>query len=267
VSWSFKLHDKQIYPYFTEHEDDMQELNTRRKTQPVYAGRSGQVVLLALFVGASSAWGQSALPLIQDLDAQALRVQCQQLLDALAKMKAPLPKETERELHDLLRDEKKASDETSEKIQKLLNAQCLVGVSINPESRVKAARGPRSAELVMGKETVFLIRVLNEAGVTHPLSAQSPQMRIPGHSNKERWLEASISSTSLINSRPTKEESAPEGKEKLSGQKVEYLLLRLKAHEAGKREATLIFDVGQGTQDLGFRAEVPILFTIKAFTD
>ena len=44
---------------------------------------------------------------------------------------------------------------------------------------------------------------------------------------------------------------------------MEYLLLRLQAHEWGKREATLIFDVGQGTQDLGFRAEVPILFAIK----
>jgi len=237
-------------------------------TQLANAGQSGGIFLLLLSVMVTSAWGQSSLPVAEDVDAQALRHQCQQLLDGLAKMKAPLQKETERELRALLKDEKKFSDETAERIQKLLNAQCLVGVSINPESRVKAARGPRSADLVAGRETIFLIRVLNEAGVTHPLSVQSPQMRIPGHSNKERWLEASIGSTSLINSRPTKKESAPEGKEeKLSGQKVEYLLLRLKAHEAGKREATLVFDVGQGTQDLGFRAEVPILFTIKALTD
>jgi hypothetical protein len=39
--------------------------------------------------------------------------------------------------------------------------------------------------------------------------------------------------------------------------------VRLAAHEAGKREATLKFDVGQGTQDLGFRAEVPVLFTVR----
>ena len=32
---------------------------------------------------------------------------------------------------------------------------------------------------------------------------------------------------------------------------------------AGKREATVGFDIGQGTQDLGFRAEVPILFTVR----
>jgi hypothetical protein len=41
------------------------------------------------------------------------------------------------------------------------------------------------------------------------------------------------------------------------------VILRLRSSEAGKREATLQFDVGQGTQDLGFRAEVPILFTVR----
>ena len=33
--------------------------------------------------------------------------------------------------------------------------------------------------------------------------------------------------------------------------------------EAGKREATLGFDVGQGTQDLGFRGECPVLFDVR----
>jgi hypothetical protein len=33
--------------------------------------------------------------------------------------------------------------------------------------------------------------------------------------------------------------------------------------DSGRREATLGFDVGQGTQDLGFRGEVPVLFDIQ----
>jgi hypothetical protein len=92
--------------------------------------------------------------------------------------------------------------------------------------------------------------VLNEAGVTHALSLEGPQIIGPKENAKDRWLHATV---------------YPEhpSSQKLSGQKVEYVLLRLKAEKAGKREATLIFDVGQGTQDLGFRAEVPILFTIK----
>lgn len=212
--------------------------------------RSVGVFLLAIIGCVDSASGQSALPTIDDVDARALRVQCQKALDALSKMKAAMPRETERELRALLKDEKKPSDELAAKIQNLLNDQCLVGVSINPESRVKAARGPRPAELIVGKESVVLVRVLNEAGVTHALSLEGPQIIGPKENAKDRWLHATV---------------YPEhpSSQKLSGQKVEYVLLRLKAEKAGKREATLIFDVGQGTQDLGFRAEVPILFTIK----
>jgi hypothetical protein len=49
----------------------------------------------------------------------------------------------------------------------------------------------------------------------------------------------------------------------LSGLELEYRVLQLYAKQAGKREAKLAFDVGQGSQDLGFRNEVDILFTIK----
>ena len=49
----------------------------------------------------------------------------------------------------------------------------------------------------------------------------------------------------------------------LSGLKVEYALALLYSSEAGRREATLGFDVGQGTQDLGFRGEVPVLFDVR----
>src|SRR6266851_1157577 len=150
---------------------------TTMTTRLAYARRPGGVFLLVLVGSINSTLGQSPLPVIDDVDVRALRVQCRQLLEGLTKMKAALPPETARELRDLLKDERKPSDETAAKIQRLLNAQCLVAVSINPESRVKAARGPRSAELVAGKETVVLVRVLNEAGVTHPLSLESPEIR------------------------------------------------------------------------------------------
>jgi hypothetical protein len=219
-------------------------------TRDTNAGRSVAVFLLVLVVWSNSGLAQSPLPVLEDVDARALRIQCRELLDAMTKIKASLPQETEQQLGELIKDEKNISNNTADKIQKLLNDQCLVGVSINPESRVKAARGPRSAELVAGKESVVLVRVLNEAGVTHPLSLEGPQIIGPKENAKDHWLHATV---------------YPEhpSSQKLSGQKVEYVLLRLKADKSGKREATLIFDVGQGTQDLGFRAEVPILFTIK----
>jgi hypothetical protein len=217
--------------------------------QPAHAGCSAFVLLMTLLLCGRVARAQSPLPMVDGVDGSVLKAQSKELLIGLEKLRSRLPKSVDRDLRAFV-DEEKTSDATTEKIQKLLNDQCLVGVSINPESRVKAARGPSPAELVAGKEAVLLIRVVNEAGVTHALSVEGPQIAGPGKDEKERWLHASIYSDGSSN-------------RKLSGQKVEYLLLRIKGDKAGKREATLIFDVGQGTQDLGFRAEVPILFTIS----
>ena len=49
-------------------------------------------------------------------------------------------------------------------------------------------------------------------------------------------------------------------KPRLSGLLVEYRILQLYSRDVGRREATLEFNVGQGTQDLGFRSELPVLF-------
>jgi hypothetical protein len=82
------------------------------------------------------------------------------------------------------------------------------------------------------------------------VSVSGPQLVTAGDKNEDCWLEAAVVAPAPL-------------KKELSGARVEYVLLRLRPREAGKREATLRFDVGQGSQDLGFRAEVPILFTIK----
>ena len=46
----------------------------------------------------------------------------------------------------------------------------------------------------------------------------------------------------------------------LSGLPLEYRLIELYSRDVGRREAKLTFDVGQGTQDLGFRNEINVLF-------
>jgi hypothetical protein len=121
-----------------------------------------------------------------------------------------------------------------------LREHCLLVVSINPESRVKAERGPAVATLSAGAPTFATVKVLNDAGVTAAVSVSGPGIGAHG------WLDARFA-----------------GSSRLTGARVEYLVLRLTAREPGKREATFRFDVGQGTQDLGFRAEVPVLFTIR----
>lgn len=137
------------------------------------------------------------------------------------------------------------------KIQRLLDPHCLAVININPESRVKVARGPVAAQLVEGGWRQFLVKVVNEAGVTAALRVQSSNaLSLPGSRTEDvinRWLGlATFDSQPLL---PT-----------LSGLKLEYRIVQLYSREAGKREAKLTFDVGQGTQDLGYRSEVDILF-------
>jgi hypothetical protein len=204
--------------------------------------------LWALVISQPAA-AQDRLPEIEMVDAEALRANCRWLL----RQPGALPKEVGEQLRMLADDQ---PDQWTTKIQRLLDPCCLIGVSINPESRVKAARGPAPGLLRQDVNTLVLVKVHNEAGVTNAMTVSGPQVSSqnlegpPGRRSHDRWLQAEVIT------------AAAKGR-KLSGHAVEYALLRLQASTAGKREATLKFDVGQGTQDLGFRAEVPVLFTVQ----
>jgi len=204
-----------------------------------------RAVVCLCFVALTAA--QAPLPVIEGVDAAPFRDHCRRLLEAAESLKL-LSADERRELRELLRAD--VSETVILKLQRLLDRHCLVAVNINPESRVKAARGPAAAELVLERESLALIRVHNEAGVTDALKITGPQLIAAGAREPARWLELSV----VVDK--------PLGKT-LSGDKLEYVVVRLKPRQAGKREVTLKFDVGQGTQDLGFRAEVPVLFTIK----
>jgi hypothetical protein len=206
-----------------------------------------------LFLAASGGAGaQAPLSVVEDIPLEPFQAHCRQLLETLDRVKAPLPADVDKALRALVGDEA-ADPAAAAQIQKLLDAHCLIAVSINPESRVKAARGPAPALLRLDQETIVLVKITNDGGVTHALTITGPQIRSESATDGGRWLEATVT-------------TAPPARKALSGQKVEYVLLRLTAREAGKREATLRFDVGQGTQDLGFRAEVPVLFRVTKET-
>ena len=121
--------------------------------------------------------------------------------------------------------------------------RCLVEVHINPEMRVKVAPGGARPILVAGAWRAFLVRVRNEAGTTAVLRAT-----LAG--GRPSWLDVVLTRD-------------PPLRDTLSGRELEHRVLRLRSREAGRREATLTFDVGQGSQDLGFRSELPILFDCR----
>ena len=59
----------------------------------------------------------------------------------------------------------------------ILDRYALVHVHINPESRVKVTQGAAAPALVQAGTRVFLVKVVNEAGITAPLRVTSPQSR------------------------------------------------------------------------------------------
>jgi len=202
-------------------------------------------------------------PLVTDVDAQPLVAHVTRLSDALQIVGRPLA-DAERARFDALRVEESDRD-VVEGIQRLLDPHVLIHVNINPESRVKVRRGEAPAELMQNGWRSFLVKVVNEAGVTASLEVSSPQAQAvytPGTNVpdpkvsvsagdvRDRWADVDLF-------------RKPPLVERLSGLGVEYAILSVYARDVGRREATLAFDVGQGTQDLGFRAETAVLFDAR----
>src|SRR5690242_16085506 len=132
-----------------------------RPSKKTNMARNVLFLSIALALGtADRARAQTSLPVVEGVEPESFRAHCGRLLETLEALKAPLPADTARALRDVLRKEgTREPDDTATRVQKLLDPLCLVGVTINPESRVKAARGPASAGLVKDREAVVLIKV------------------------------------------------------------------------------------------------------------
>ena len=186
--------------------------------------------------------------LVADIEIQPLAAQVQRVIEALNYLGEPIPKETGAMLDKAL----KLGD--VQEVQRLMDARCLYVVSINPEMRVKVAQGAVKPELVQNGWRQFLVKVINESGTTAALRVTSPNaLRLfnsPQADVAGRWLD--LQSYDAQPLRPT-----------LSGLGVEYRIIQLYSRDAGKREAKIAFNVGQGTQDIGFRNEADVLFTAQ----
>lgn len=174
---------------------------------------------------------------------------------------------------DLVAELESAGEERNAlKLQKLLDAHATLLVSLNPEVRVKVQRGPGPATLQQGGYTPLIVKVINESTVTRQLNIKSPQSGAVYSGaallSLERQDQTDLNSDQNIRKSSNRFlelemfHSAPMTSQ-LSGLTVEYAIALIYSSEAGKREATIGFDVGAGTQDIGFRGEVPILFDVK----
>ena len=209
-------------------------------------------------------------PIITGLERQPFVAATRRLVEAIDFAGAPLSADVMEKLQAAMvsTDDRAAIAD----IQNALDPLCLAIITINAESRVKVAEGPVKKELMQQGWRAFLIKVHNEAGINPVLQVESPNA-LPVYQQGKGSREEPRTKEKLVNP-----EDVPDRfldmtmvqreplKEKLSGLLVEYRILLLYSRDAGDREATLSFNIGAGTQDLGFRSEVPILFESQPAT-
>lgn len=212
-----------------------------------------------------------ALPLVSNVELQPFAAQVRRLVEAASYLGEPFSVAEQEGLKEAMADRDPAR--ASEAMQKILDARCLFGVTINPEMRVKVETGPAKPVLVEKGWRQFLVKVINESGTTAALRVVSPNAQTvftsfrmektasdveyrKGRPNApappviEAWLDLQTFDGQPL--RPT-----------LSGLPLEYRIVQLYSRDTGQREAKFSFNVGQGTQDLGFRNEVDVLFTCQ----
>ncbi len=220
--------------------------------------------LLSMLVMSSPPSVGDDLSIVYGVERQPLIAATQRLMEALQFSGTPLDPAVVDQLKNAFQE---PDDRTAiKRIQELLDPRCLAEVNINAESRVKVKEGPVAKKLMQQGWRTFLVKVHNEAGINPELKVQSPNAapvyqrgkgtrQQPRTDEKlvdpadvpNRWLDVS-----LLNREPMKT--------KLTGLLVEYRVILLFSRDVGKREASLAFNIGQGTQDIGFRNAVPILF-------
>ena len=183
--------------------------------------------------------------------------------EALEFLGQPFPKNTQRALNKALSEHEDQAAANS--LQVALDPFVLAIVDINAESRVKVQRGPADAVRCPGESRFFLgeshqsgwgyvtlsQRAQNSGEVYIRTTGNSfPPMSLTESDVRDRWANISIVKT-------------PPMQKQLSGLPVEYQLLEVYSRDAGKRSAEISFNVGQGTQDIGFRNDILVLFNAE----
>jgi hypothetical protein len=158
------------------------------------------------------------------------------------------------------------SQETVKKIQEILDPYCIAIVNINPEARVKVQPGHAPAKLVQGGWTTFLVKVYNDAGINAQLQVESVNALPPIHRStqqpqvkKEDQISRGQVDNRFLEIQMYRNQPLLPN---LSGLKLEYAVVQIYSKDAGQREVELGFNIGQGSQDIGFRNSTNILFNI-----
>src|SRR6266571_7108277 len=146
---------------------------------------------LAALLCALRSPGAPTIPVVKGVEFQPLAAQVERVFEAMDYVGSPVSGEVKAAFQAI--QHQTNGEFAAEQLQKILDPLCLLMVEINPESRVKVGRGAAEPELVEQGWRQFLVKVHNEAGVTAPLKADSPNaQRLAGSPPGQlanRWLD------------------------------------------------------------------------------
>lgn len=199
-------------------------------------------------------------------EGQRLAAHAGRLTEALEALGCPLEAELISQLETARRQE------DAQTIERLLDSATLCTVTISPESRVKVERGPAQPKVQQAGYLPWIIKLVNQGAVKAPLQASSPQAG-PTYSGVALLSMQRQDQLELRANEPRPGDprrflhlewfQQPPLARVPSGAASEYAILLAYSSDAGPRETTLEFSVGSGTQDLGFRAQLPLVFTAQ----
>lgn len=168
-----------------------------------------------------------------------LAANADQLISAFANLKQPLNTTIVVPLKAAIQE----SDRVG--IHKILEDECLLLVSINPEGRVKLLRGPAKISMYTGRTHYALVKIENHSGGQQRLTVKTTYA-----GSKQNPFAAKFISEGKL---------TPD----LVGLPIEYRILAVTTTTTGKHELTVTVEAGSGTQELGFRGEAPVLIEVR----
>lgn len=164
-------------------------------------------------------------------DEQALRLNVASLLNAWPALLAPGEAEQLRGA---------SASGLYKTASRLLLSKVLVEIAINAEGRLTARRTDKMMDTMLCRQySKWLLHIRNAGYVTAPLEVRIAS-RPGSDAIKVRMLN-----------------------DKLTGAADEYRIIEVSPETADTTEVTLLFSAGEGSADLAFRAEVPIIISCQ----
>jgi hypothetical protein len=223
---------------------------------------SALAILLLGFVLRAPA---AELPRVRNVELQPLAAQAQRVAEALQLLGAPLSEEDRKTLKDAAADKDPARGVDS--LQAVLDRHCLAGVEISGPTKplsgpvLRVQQGDARPELAEQGWRVFLVKVHNTISLDNAeLRIDSPNA-LPMTQRSSSRPDPRVVSIGEVNKRflSLLTFSGQPLLRHLSGLEVEYRIVQIYCREAGRKEATLTFNLWRDTdKQRPFRSSEPL---------